>query len=953
MMSVARHGSTSGASNPQPLSCDVEAIHTPGAIQPHGALVAVDAERLLITHASANLFVFLGLEAGAVLGRPLSEVIGDAACQAFEVFGAQENAATGQLPSVSGPNGMTLNLQAHRSGTRFCIDIQPEHPDADEAATFTGLLSLLEQFKHAGDSGELCDSAVRGIRSATGYDRAMVYRFAKDGHGEVFAEALDPDMEPFLGLHYPAADIPEQGRRLYLRQRIGSISNSSYVPVPLLTRRFLDDGEPLDLTFSALRSVSPMHLKYMRNMGTAASLTVALVVRGALWGMLVCHHRRPMTASLKVRSVVETVGQILSLVLGSLDDAEASLERLKRNHGLTALVDHLGAPIPLIDAFRDRQQELLDLVGAAGALVRFSGQVLLVGHTPPSTAAELALDLLWEQAGSEMLAVDDLCERYPKLACCTAQGSGALLLPISADSGDAILWFRPEIRVTVTWGGNPAEHTIVDVGTGSLSPRASFASWEESVSGRSAPWSEIDLAAASELRSAVAGVLAQRTKAELARLRHYDPLTGLPNRSLLEERLKAAVGSKAGVAILFLDLDRFKAINDTFGHAAGDALLVEVARRLLVAVGAENLAARLGGDEFVVLCQGMTPSAVQEMAERVRKSVEAPFDILGRSCHVSASIGIATADLPGGLDVVRAADIAMYAAKKDGGNRGVVFAPELFDRAANSLELEEDLRKALAASNQFVLLYQPIFRIGRDVRQLAGFEALVRWRHPRRGWLSPNLFIPLAEKSSLIVALGDWVLASAVRQATILKRAYPGLDLLMEVNVSPLQLPHPGFPTRVEELLTAADLPPESLCLEVTEGILPDEMSSGVLASIRKLGVGVAIDDFGSGYSSLSQLRQLPVDVVKLDRSFLKDIEDDASNAEFVTAVIALSHAAGKPVVFEGVETQSQFDIVRAAGADMVQGFYFAPPLSENAAKELVLQQPRASAPSEPRASAP
>jgi EAL domain-containing protein (putative c-di-GMP-specific phosphodiesterase class I) len=281
----------------------------------------------------------------------------------------------------------------------------------------------------------------------------------------------------------------------------------------------------------------------------------------------------------------------------------------------------------------------------------------------------------------------------------------------------------------------------------------------------------------------------------------------------------------------------------------------------------------------------------------------------------------------------------MYAAKQAGGNRTVLFEPSLYDGKSLRFELEEDMRNALRTGDEFVLLYQPIFRLTAQTRRLAGFEALVRWRHPRHGWMSPALFIPLAEKSGLILPLGDWVLQTALHRGLLLRGAHPDANLKMNVNVSTLQLPQPGYCLGVAAALAAKGYPAEALCLEIVESLLVDADAGAVLADIRKLGVCVAIDDFGMGFSSLSYLRRLPVDKVKLDRSFLEDIEGDTRGVGFVNAVIALAHAVGKPVVFEGIETQEQFDIARSSGADLVQGFFFAPPLSANAAMELVAEQ--------------
>jgi diguanylate cyclase (GGDEF)-like protein len=920
------------------LLCEREPIHTPGAIQPHGAMLVALADGLLVTHASANLFAVLGRAPEAALGRPLAEVIGEEICIAPQTAMSDENSALGQVRCFLGPNGV-LDLRAHRAGRHIYVDIEPTRREHEERSSIFLTQSILETFKHTATCGELCELAVAGLRAISGFDRVMAYRFHEDGHGEVIAEARAARLDSYLGLHYPAADVPQQARQLYLRQRVGAIANSSYEPVPLLVDPARDDGTLLDLTHSSLRSVSPIHRQYMRNMGTVASLTIGLAHGSKLWGMLVCHHSKPLVASPELRAVANMIGQVVSLLLDSLSEAEAYAQRFKRNATLRALVDRLEAPIPLPMALALAEAELLELVDAAGAIIRISGELFCLGRTPPRDAAERALAVLYPLADGAILAVDDLGHRHHDLACCTTDGSGAQLLPLAQDSDDAILWFRPERSRTVVWGGNPAEHGMTDQATGQLSPRGSFAAWREVVNGRSAPWTEVDQALVRDVQIAVQSAVALRTKAELARLRHYDPLTSLPNRSLLEDWLRdAAHDNGVTSALLFLDLDGFKAVNDTMGHAAGDALLIEVARRLLLAAGPDNLTARLGGDEFVVLCPKLGRSAAIAVGELVRQAIEKPIEVAGRPCHVSSSIGIAVTGETGGLDLIRAADMAMYAAKQAGGNRAVLFEPLLFDRVSLRFELEQDMRDALSKNDQFVLLYQPLFGVISGTRQLTGFEALVRWRHPRHGWMSPAQFIPLAEKSGLILPLGDWVLATALLQGRAFREANPEANLTMNVNVSALQLPQSAYCSGVAGALEAEGYPPTALCLEVTESMLTDAEAAAVLGDLRKIGVQVAIDDFGVGYSSLSYLRRLPVDTVKLDRSFLVNIEGDPYGVGFVRAVIALAHAAGKPVVFEGIETQAQFDIALATGADVVQGFFFAPPLSANAAEELVVQ---------------
>jgi diguanylate cyclase (GGDEF)-like protein/PAS domain S-box-containing protein len=505
-----------GASPAPDMSfCEQEPIHIPGAIQPHGALLAALAEGLLVTHASANLAAILGRPAKAVLGRPLEDAIGEPACRALLYAGSSGGVTPEPVHSQSGPDGGMFYLRAHRTGRHLCVDVEPIRFEPLQRRPVFLARSVVEKFKHAASIVELCELAVNGLKAISGYDRVMAYRFGEDGHGEVIAEAREARLESLFGHRYPASDIPPQARRLYLRQRVGAVADSSYTPVPLLADPVLHDGTPLDLTHSALRSVSPIHCEFMRNMNTAASLTIGLAHGPALWGMLVCHHATARVAGPELRNAADLIGQIVSLLLASLGEAEVYAQRLARNTTLRTLVNGLAAPVPLPRAFSAVETELLQLVDAAGAVMRLSGTLFSFGRTPPLPAAEFALKALQPMAGGNPLGIDDLALRYAELSGHASEGGGALLLPLGSDGDDAILWFRPELTRTITWGGNPAEHGVPDPVTGRISPRTSFAAWKESVKGRSAPWTEADLALARELRGAVDVEMARRTKEAL------------------------------------------------------------------------------------------------------------------------------------------------------------------------------------------------------------------------------------------------------------------------------------------------------------------------------------------------------------------------------------------------------------------------------------------------------
>ena len=414
-------------------------------------------------------------------------------------------------------------------------------------------------------------------------------------------------------------------------------------------------------------------------------------------------------------------------------------------------------------------------------------------------------------------------------------------------------------------------------------------------------------------------------------LRHqafHDALTGLPNRALFDDRLGQALrrSLRGGTqpAVVIIDLDDFKAVNDSLGHGAGDELLVECARRFENSIRGTDTAARMGGDEFAILIDDADADrAARDVAQRLRAALAEPITIEGRPILVEASLGVAVAS-PGmaAEDVLRNADIAMYAAKNRGGAEIAVFHPEMLQAARERLDLREDLRHALARG-ELEIHYQPVVALG-DGR-VRGVEALLRWHHPDHGTIPPDRFIPVAEESGLIGPIGAWVLERSCRDLSALEEAAPGLR--MAVNISAVQLRDDDFPNVVRTALEQAGVAPERLLLELTESVFAGgEHVAEALGTLRGLGVGLAVDDFGTGYSSLSYLRRLEIDSVKIDRSFVRSIEDDPRDAALVRSIIELGHALGLSMVAEGVEEESQEHFLRAAGCELAQGYRFGRP---------------------------
>ncbi|HSM83793.1 MAG TPA: EAL domain-containing protein [Nodosilinea sp.] len=428
----------------------------------------------------------------------------------------------------------------------------------------------------------------------------------------------------------------------------------------------------------------------------------------------------------------------------------------------------------------------------------------------------------------------------------------------------------------------------------------------------------------------------------------HDPLTGSPNRAFFMEQLHGAVlAAKATsdlvFAVLFIDLDRFKVINDSLGHLVGDQLLVECAQRLGSVVRESDLVARLGGDEFAILLNPITviPDATK-VAERIHQVLQAPMMLEGREIFISASVGIAS-NLTGAVEAVdflRDADTAMYKAKESGRGQSALFDPDMHEQVATRLMLENDLQRAVERQ-ELILHYQPIVALA-DHR-LIGFEALVRWQHPRWGLISPHTFVPLAEETGLILAIGEWTQLAACQQLQQWRQQHAeAQELVIGVNLSVKQFAHPRLIATIDEALAATGLSSRHLRLEITESALIEnpKTAEAILQALRERGIQLGIDDFGTGYSSLSMVHQFPMQILKIDRSFIEAMEVDPRGVAMVQAILALAQSLGMAAIAEGVETESQLEQLRQLGCPYAQGYRFAKPLPAAEAEQLLLRWP-------------
>jgi diguanylate cyclase (GGDEF)-like protein len=941
-------------------TCSREPIHLSGTVQPHGFLMAVDIDSGQIVQVSSGIARHWPGLAGpaALVGEPLFHWI--------ERYAPLDTLAPAALPpsqpmalpwrarfELTAPDGSPgdsadWECLGHRSGGFAVLEWLQQATTAEQLRTqnrtISDIAAVIARLRHADRMTTFLDECTQIVQGFTEFDRVMIYRFLPDGSGEVVAEHTSRDYPPkYLGLRFPATDIPVQARTLYLLNRLRVVADVEAVPDTLVPAA-PPGGAPLDQSHCLLRGLSPVHLSYLVNMGVRATLTMSIVIDGKLWGLIACHHHAPKVPPTQIREglrqVCELTAEVSNMRIETLSKLEAADQRLRFNTMLSQLHQALMLEDDIAEVLRHRLPELLTAFKADTLGVHVNGLVYVggPGRRPLSAhhvVAQVMTRLDQAQRAPGVHLWDDLLTSEQRALPSLPQAAGMLLAHRYEDHTIFCFVTRPEVVQQVRWAGQPLkEIAALPDGQVRLEPRRSFAEWQQTVQGRSEAWSTVEAEALQSLLqilSEVNKLRVNRTLHEKLHWRaHHDQLTGLYNRRTMEDEVTRRLEAhQFDAALILLDLDHFKKINDAYGHATGDQVLLQFGRRLGAVIRDCDLLARLGGDEFMLLFQMDTPdqALAQNFAERLHQTVATPFDINGQQLRMTVSVGIALPPAHGRTvgELLRRADLALYHAKSQGRSRSTVFDASMESDQLNLYLLERDLNEAVE-QNELSLVFQP--KVDLASRRVVGIEALVRWNHPTRGETPPTTFIALAERSDQIVQIDRWVMRRAVESQA--RWRDQGLATLpMAVNLSMADIMSTNLVEYLSELLDEFQVPADALEVEVTESCIMRELGKtrSVLAALNQRGIATTLDDFGTGFSSLSHLRQLPLQSIKIDQSFTFSMLQDPNAEKLTQAIVAMGLALKMLVVAEGVETEQQMNWLLAHGCHLGQGYYFSPPV--------------------------
>lgn len=900
--------------------CKAAVLQNIPFIQGSGVLIGVDVPTQLITVCSDNLFMVMGESPESVLGKAAVQVFGK---QWDQLVRLASEEGRHQVSEIVLDGEQLLTVVGHRRGDLLLFEIKPGSQRMLPWWNHAARTAFLDHLAMARSVEQCVALLVDTVFQRSGLDHVMCYRFLPDWDGEVIHEACRPGIDGFLGLRFPATDIPANARHLFTLNWYRLIADIDEKNVPL--RIWADDGAGPDLTYSTLRAVHPAHIQYLRNMGVQASLSLSLLVNGKLWGLLACHHLTQITLNIHDLFAFEEIAKLVSLhmrnLLGIIDHERQST--LRENLSLVRGALQACSDKPK-NAFALVLGHIRDSFRASGIWLHFENEDHFVGLTPELQAlAPLRhwLDLMPKETISQYDELPETLVRHPAIG---RHASAVLYIPLG--SSDYLVLMRQEVVHVVKWAGQSA--SLDD--SGSLAPRHSFAVYVQKMRNRAEPWHDSEIGCADTLRKNLIDYI---NMARLEKIALHDTLTGLANRLQFDKRMSLEVQNALShggqFAVHMIDLDKFKPVNDTFGHGAGDDLLKAVSNRLLQLVRVQDTVARLGGDEFAIIQSGVSGrKSVSSMAERIVQALAKPFEIRGATVEIGTSVGVALfpEDSLDQSDLLHKADIALYAVKKAGRNAFSLFTDIMCSDEAGGGEMDANALLEAMERDQLELFYQPI--VDACNGELHGLESFVRWHHPKKGLLSAEQFMPRIDQIDVGLTLGRWVLDAIFKQyrqwRAIGLPSYP-----ITVNISSVQLVSQDLIGDISERAKRYDTGLEWLRLDIKEDAILMDVNHAIrkLTALREHGVAAQLDNFGKGFISLGFMSQLPFIGVKVDASAMQQPGDTNGNAVVLNVVKGIAKVLNAKLTITRVENKDAAAWLRKHEVDLLQGFGIGEPM--------------------------
>jgi diguanylate cyclase (GGDEF)-like protein len=909
-------------------NCKTAELHLLDRVQAFGGLLAIDEHSGLTCACSANIQSFTGKDPAELLGRSWT--------LAFD----PDQVGTSFQPAAAGPqnsphiiqsslNGQTVLIANHSRNQVSIVEVEAA-PGKTSEFEFAERIAFLQALSETDTPESAATLLMNSVAGAIQFDRVMLYKFLPDWHGDVIAESLSPGIGGFLGLRFPASDLPANARRLYLinRQRIIADVGSDTFAIEAIPGL-----PPLDLTLSQMRAAHPVHIEYLKNLGVAASFSVSVQVAGQLWGLIACHHLTPKRLSLRRRQLCEELARMAAIHMTGLNALSLERTRARFRETQAEILGAIRAQEGNKRAIVSQLSRIRSAFGAHGVVATLNDENFHSGQIPDDiswSALKNSLETHDRAAISASSTIDPALAQYPALI---RFASGILYIPLAG--GDCLVLMRSEEVETVKWAGKPRDTEVRDE-TVALTPRASFQTWSEQVRGSSEAWSPAELEAAAKLREQLTLFIDQ---VELETMASRDHLTGLANRPMFEKAvqnaIKLAITDGRSSAVFALDLDRFKPVNDSMGHAAGDELLVEVANRLTVMMRVRDSVARLGGDEFGIVQSDLRrPEDAEATARRILTDIGRPFVIQGQKVEIGVSIGVTMCPLHAvdQDELLENADLALYQAKLAGRNTFKSFTGNM----ASDKEVQDSTRRNLIAdmgsAGAMWLAYQPV--INAKTRALQSFEACARWQHPQRGELRARDFLHLVEHCHLAVQFAEWSIRKALQQGLLWMRQ--GLPLVpVTVNISAGQFVNVDLVGVCGSLSRELGIGLEWLRFDLDETALHVDLprASAKIAALAALGVLTNIDRFGQGLVALHRVVDLKFAQLKITSRYFQGGSDAARNEAMVAIIRSIGKVMNIPVVATQIETEAMESRAISSGIEYLQGYRISPPLPPETAE--------------------